>query len=152
DLEDAVGQGLITPEEHLELVDALDFLWRVRNELHFRAGKTQDRLTYAAQAEVARALGYTAGDQPRIPRFMQDYYGAARQLRRFLLSAAKICNYPAAGVLVDAPGPTRSHIVSRDGELQIATTDENWFSQNPARLMEVFWECARRREPLSRSA
>lgn len=151
-LEDAVHQGLVAPEEHLELIDALSFLWRVRNELHFRHRRPQDKLTFAEQAHVAKALGYTAGDSPRIPRFMQDYYGAARRLRKFLQSTAKICHIPAGGIAVDRDGAAGARFVVRDGAIGIGSTDENWFSQNPARLMEVFWECARRRLPLSRSA
>ncbi|MDX9973524.1 MAG: [protein-PII] uridylyltransferase, partial [FCB group bacterium] len=152
-LDDAVNQGLVSPEEQLETLEALDFIWRVRNEMHFHTGKTQDKLTFAMQSHVARALGYTsAGDQPRISNFMQDYYSNARQLRRFLQSAAKICDCPTTVPVSEGFLPEPAHVAIRNNEIHIASTDERWFSQHPPRLMEVFWECARRRLPLSRSA
>ncbi len=150
-LDDAVNQGLVSPEEQLELIDALDFMWRVRNELHFHAGKARDRLSYADQGHIARAFGYKKGEQPRMSHLMQDYYSAARQLRRFLQSAAKICNYSGIDSIEGSGEPVRSRVLVRDGALHLASTDENWFSQSPPRLMEIIWECARRRLPLSRS-
>jgi [protein-PII] uridylyltransferase len=151
-LDDAVSQGLVAPEEQLETLEALDFIWRVRNEMHFHTGKTQDTLTFALQGHVASALGYTANEQPRISNLMQDYYSNARQLRRFLQSAAKICDCPTVLPASEGFLPEPAHVAIRNNEIHIASTDEKWFSQYPPRLMEIFWECARRRMPISRSA
>jgi [protein-PII] uridylyltransferase len=75
-------EGLITKQEHLRLVAAEDFLWRVRHELHFNAGRCQDHLIFEEQVRVARRLGYedivseaTQADRVLgVERFMQDYY------------------------------------------------------------------------------
>ncbi|MFA6241652.1 MAG: [protein-PII] uridylyltransferase [Candidatus Hydrogenedentales bacterium] len=149
-LDEAVGQGIISADEHLEFVDGLDFIWRCRNEMHFHAGKTDDRLTFGHQRNLARALGY--GDHLGVSRFLQDYYAAAGRLRRFLRIAARVCNYANSASLPDAGMPIAQEYVIENDEIYVGVGDRNWFTHNPARLMEVFWLCARHRAPLSRSS
>lgn len=55
-LDEAVAQDIITQDEHLSLIDAIDFIWRIRNEMHFRSGRADDRLTYANQSHLAEAF------------------------------------------------------------------------------------------------
>lgn len=148
-LDEAVARGLITAEEHLESAEALDFLWRVRNELHFHTGATEDRLIYRNQKQVASAFGYESAHQSGVLQFMQDYYAAAGRLRRFLTIAARICHYPAPADRVENGGAPRDFIVE-DGQLFVAMHDEHWFAHAPARLMEVYWRCARHDVQLSR--
>jgi [protein-PII] uridylyltransferase len=144
-LDDAVGQGIITPDEHLDFVDGLDFIWRIRNELHFHCGKPEDRLTFALQSHVAKAFGFANGHH-----FMQSYYTAAGKLRRFLRIAARLCNYASMANLPDAGMPIAQEYAIENGELYVGAGDPQWFAHNPARLMEVFWLCARHLVPLSR--
>lgn len=144
-LDDAVGQGIITPDEHLDFVDGLDFIWRIRNELHFHCKKPEDRLTFALQSQVAKAFGFTNSHH-----FMQSYYTAAGKLRRFLRIAARLCNYASMANLPDAGMPIAQEYAIENGELYVGAGDPKWFAHNPARLMEVFWLCARHLVPLSR--
>ena len=149
-LDEAVGQGIISADEHLDFVEGLDFIWRCRNEMHFHAGKTDDRLTYAHQRNLARAFGY--GEPMGVSRFLQDYYAAAGRLRRFLRIAARVCNYANSASLPDAGMPVAQEYVIENGEIYFGVGDRNWFTHNPSRLMEVFWLCARHLAPLSRSS
>ncbi len=143
-LDDLVNHSMMPPEERLELEEALDFMWRVRNELHFCAGRKEDRLSHANQLRVARAFGYTGEDSHDTARFMEDYYASARKLRRFLRMAARACHYAGAAKLLDTPRPGGHELTVEDGELYAGVGDPHWFEENPARLMSVFWECARR--------
>ncbi|MBX7257074.1 MAG: [protein-PII] uridylyltransferase [Candidatus Hydrogenedentes bacterium] len=149
-LDEAVGQGIISSDEHLDFVDGLDFIWRCRNEMHFHAGKADDRLTYAHQRNLARAFGY--GDHMGVSRFLQDYYAAAGRLRRFLRIAARVCNYSNSASLPDAGMPVAQEYVIENNEIYVGVGDKNWFAHTPSRLMEVFWICARHRAPLSRNS
>ncbi|MFQ5588953.1 MAG: [protein-PII] uridylyltransferase [Nitrospiria bacterium] len=45
--------GYLSNIEYASLVEAQDFLWRVRNHLHFLAGKASDHLTIELQEEIA---------------------------------------------------------------------------------------------------
>ncbi len=148
-LDDLTGLGLISPEEHLDVLEGLDFMLRVRNELHFGAGKAQDQLAFEQQRELAERFGYHFHGQQAIDRFLQDYYAAARRLRRFLQTAARICDQQMEPESVQAPDSDSSGIVARGGLLHAGLNDANWFAEHPSRLMRVFWESARRDVPLS---
>lgn len=136
----------LRPEDSLDFQEGLDFIWRVRNELHFHTGKAQDQLTFALQKHVAHAFGYGDGDQAAIDRFMEDYYGAARALRRLLRLVVGITDRAKGGRRKEAS--SRGQISVVNGELCLAAQDPQWFAEYPPRLMEVFWECCRRRAPL----
>jgi [protein-PII] uridylyltransferase len=151
-IDDVVAMGIITPEEHLDFVQGLDFIWRIRNELHFHAGREDDVLTFANQQHVARAFDYGAEPDYDVHRFMQDYYAAARKLHRFLQIAAQVCDQKALIRSTEASlVPPRARIEVHDGQLEAGQDDPHWFAEQPSRLMEVFWECARRGVPLSRA-
>ncbi|HET8761473.1 MAG TPA: [protein-PII] uridylyltransferase, partial [Nitrospiria bacterium] len=73
--DDLVARGLLTETERRNLLDARDFLWVVRNELHFHAGKAGDVLTFDEQVRLAAFFGFS--DSPQllgVERFMQQYY------------------------------------------------------------------------------
>lgn len=151
-VDDLVTLGVTSPEEHLALVQALDFIWRVRNELHFHAGREDDILSFDNQKHVAEAFGYGSEEEVSVNRLMQDYYLAARKLRRLLRIATQISNHPALGPQVEpALVPARTQIVVEEGQLAAGNEDSCWFTEQPSRLMEVFWECARHMAPLNRA-
>ena len=76
--QDYVRTGALLAREVRELEDAREMLWRVRNLLHLRAGRQQDRLTFGDQEEVAQELGFVDGVTLGVEQFMQAYYRHAR--------------------------------------------------------------------------
>lgn len=76
--EDLVRTGALLRREVDELRAAREMLWRVRNLLHLRAGRQQDRLTFADQEEVALQLGFVDGITLGVEQFMQAYYRHAQ--------------------------------------------------------------------------
>ena len=151
-IDSVVSLGILTPEEHLDIVQGVDFIWRIRNELHFNLGREEDTLTFANQRLVASAFGYSDADGENVHLFMGDYYASARQLHRFLYIAARVCEQKTESVQPDLPFmPQRIQIVVKDGLLEAGQDDARWFAEQPARLMETLWECARRHVPLGRA-
>ena len=147
-LDELAAMGQIDPVEHLDLLNGLDFIWRIRNELHFHTRRAEDTLTFPLQKHVALAFDY--GDSAQaIARFMEDYYNAAVRVRRFLYIAARICDQPSMTRFFDQQQPGHSKFTVYQHQLCVDPSDRNWFAENPPRLMEVFWECARRATPLS---
>ena len=72
-------KGVLTEREHAEIEAARDFLWRVRNALHFLTGQHQDQLTFEYQERIAADLGYRDdGTQKGVEQFMRAYYLHAR--------------------------------------------------------------------------
>ncbi len=81
--EDLAGRGVLTEAEHRDLTEARDFLWVVRNEMHFHAGKAGDVLTFDEQVRLAAFLGFS--DSPQllgVERFMQQYYRVSTALHQ----------------------------------------------------------------------
>lgn len=146
-LDDLEKLGELMPEDNLQFQEGLDFIWRIRNELHFHNGKGENRLSFALQKHVARAFGYGGESRQAIDRFMQDYYTAARSLRQLLQIVVGITEVapPESGKGVSLRG--QLDVVA--GELVIGGKDSRWFAENPPRLMEVMWECGRHQAPLS---
>ena len=63
--------------------EALTFLWRVRNELHFLSGHKNDVLSRDVQPQVAKNFGYQGDEsQLAVEKFMRDYYLHARVIHR----------------------------------------------------------------------
>lgn len=103
DLTQLAELSVLGPNQLAAAEDALDFLWTVRNHLHRLAGnRRSDRLSFAEQEQVARAMGYADRSDPNAPElestgqmveaFMSDYYRRARvlaQARDRLLGRAK---------------------------------------------------------------
>lgn len=78
-------KGLLTPLEYETLENALDFIWRVRNDIHAVRNRKNDVLSLDIQPEVSHHMGYR--DTKRllgVEHFMKEYYGKVRDIRRVL--------------------------------------------------------------------
>lgn len=83
DLQSLVKNRVLTKAELTEINHAYDFLHRVRNELHYQAGRSNDILTLQQQGVVATNFKYPSRNiLHRIEAFMRDYYHATRELYR----------------------------------------------------------------------
>ena len=66
------------------LIQALDFIIKIRYQLHFITGNTHDILDFGLQEQVALKLGYKSTDKIRaVESFMRDYYIHSREVKRF---------------------------------------------------------------------
>lgn len=64
-----------------DVVKALDFTLRTRNEMHLQGKGLHDTLEFTFQQQVAEALRYkNKGSRSSVERFMQDYFLAARRI------------------------------------------------------------------------
>ncbi len=77
-----VRVGILSKEDHRSIQVAREFLLRLRNELHFHAGKSQDVLSKSEQVRVAALRGYP-GSEGVLPveQFMRDYFGHTSEVR-----------------------------------------------------------------------
>ncbi|MGY8686886.1 MAG: [protein-PII] uridylyltransferase family protein, partial [Verrucomicrobiales bacterium] len=83
DLQTLVKKRVLTKGELREVEQAYDFLHRVRNELHYQAGRENDILTLQLQGVVATNFNYPSRNiLRRIETFMREYYHATRSLYR----------------------------------------------------------------------
>ncbi len=74
---------LLTEEEARLARRSADFLWTVRFNLHYVAGRAEDRLTFDLQPIVGARMGYTRhGRQNSVERFMRHYFLTVREVTR----------------------------------------------------------------------
>lgn len=151
-LEELVVKGVINERERREVDEARDFLWRVRNSLHFITRQHQDQLRFEYQDQVAAELGFEdGGGLTGIEKFMRAYYLAAACVNHFGEQIAHRC----------APEPTpvgrffgnllrreiRPGVVIASGQLSIASEDV--LQQDPTNFLRVFNDARRHRVQLS---
>ena len=92
DLDGLYLKGVLEKEDQKILRSATEFLLRIRNEVHFHAGKAYDQLDRGEQVRLAERFGYQGmeGLMP-VEHFMQDYFRHTRAVRyisaRFLANA-----------------------------------------------------------------
>ncbi len=82
DLDRLLKLGALPEDDFRYVRQAYAFMLRLRSELHFREGKSQDVLDRPTQLEIAEQWGYT-GTEGVLPveQFMQDYFDKARNVR-----------------------------------------------------------------------
>lgn len=79
ELSDLAERNLVPDSAVGDYEAALDFIWRVRNELHYLARRRADILSFDMQERVAKQLGYVdIGRHLAEEQLMRDYYRHAR--------------------------------------------------------------------------
>jgi [protein-PII] uridylyltransferase len=79
-----VQKSVITERDMQDIEAARDFLWRVRNALHFLSGQHQDQLTFEYQERIAEDLGFrNSATRKGVELFMRTYYLHAATVNRF---------------------------------------------------------------------
>lgn len=75
-------EDVVTPKELNQLGESVDFLLRVRNEVHYRKNKKFDVLKMGMQKKLAANLGYPGEDGTGdAESFMRDYFMHATRIR-----------------------------------------------------------------------
>jgi [protein-PII] uridylyltransferase len=83
-LSELVEKGVITEGEYAVFLRARNFLWTVRNEIHYLSGRKNDHLTFDLQEQTARDFRYRDSTHLlAVERFMKAYFIHARTIREF---------------------------------------------------------------------
>ena len=84
-LGELVTLGVITEGQYAVVLRSRNFLWSVRNEIHYLSGRKNDHLTFDLQEQAARNLHYRdSAHLLAVERFMKAYFLHARNIREFL--------------------------------------------------------------------
>ena len=87
-LEELVAHDYLTRNEYFELIECQDYLWRMRCALHFIAGRSENRLLFDYQADVATLMGFGDEGKVAIERMMKRFFriiGRVAELNKMLL-------------------------------------------------------------------
>ena len=93
-IKELLVKGVITGQDLNEYSQALDYLWKIRNFLHFNGQRKSDQLTFDLQQQLAIAFGYKENRRASaVEQFMQVYYAHAFQVEhlstKFILNATQ---------------------------------------------------------------
>ncbi len=151
--EDFLHQGLLTFEEVAAGRDALDFQWRVRNELHLHMGRKHDQLSFDLQEHVAEAFGYESEREGglAVEQLMGDYYRHARNL----LNCSSLVLEQCLARVRKKPRRRRVQHVEEglriaDGQLEIPHARQ--LRDDPILLLRTFHVAQKHDVPLTRKA
>ena len=143
-LRELADKRLITEREQKATDEALTFLWRVRNELHFLSGHKNDVLSRDIQPQIAKNFGYTA-DELSLPveKFMRDYYLHARVVhrvsRRLIARCRETLSQRATVQRRLRQEALADGLIVIDEQIRLAHPDGRAFREDPLRLLRVFW-------------
>ena len=142
--EDYVRTGALLAREVEELEEAREMLWRVRNLLHLRSGRAQDRLTFADQEEIAEELGFVDGVVLGVEQFMQAYYRHARtvwQTAERMIARARPSRRKTRAAMRDLGDGTAVF----DGHITLVDSDR--LAEDPALALRLYRQVARKKLP-----
>lgn len=141
-MQQLVPLGVLEERDLRGLAEALDFLWRLRNTMHFATKKHEDRLGFELQDLLAPRLGFGEGPDG-LERFMRTYYqhaafvhGLGQRLIDRCSRVAEPHRTAAAPLRVIGDG-----LRIRGSHLTVAGRDV--FRSHPARVVEAFREAQR---------
>jgi [protein-PII] uridylyltransferase len=153
-LPELVQKAVITEAELKEVAAAEDFLFRVRNSLHFITRRHFDQLTFELQEQIAPMLGFAdSGGQTAGTRLMQAYYERATMILRF--SEGLIARVTEEITQSRLPWrrnirQIRPGVVIQNQTLGIG--DADFFTRAPLNLITIFADCQAHDVELSGSA
>ncbi|MGV2871676.1 [protein-PII] uridylyltransferase [Colwellia sp. E150_009] len=135
-LEELVEHNYLYPNELAELIEAQDYLWRMRFALHLVAKRSENRLLFDYQTDVAKMMGF--GDEGKAPveRMMKRFFriiARVGELNTILLQRFK-------QEIIQDPEQANSKTINQDFELVdtlINTTNDRIFMR-PVKMLEMF--------------
>ncbi|MBN2326168.1 MAG: [protein-PII] uridylyltransferase [Candidatus Omnitrophica bacterium] len=142
---------LIDDQMMTRVEQAVAFLWRLRNDLHFLTGKEQDVLSLSIQQEIAHRLGYT----DRAFRLAEE-----EMMRDYYTHALTISNFAEHMAGLSAPKPFWTFLRSKrrkslgdgfalcDGMIFIPK-DIHFYEHFPQRILMTFFHAAEQSASLS---
>ena len=141
-------KGVFSRAEYATFKKCHEFLWAVRCNLHFLAGRAEERISFGVQRDLATRLGYTShAGLKDVERFMKHYFLVAKDvgdLTRIICASLEEEHVKTAPRLYRLLGGLRRRrtlkgvtdfIVDHD---RITVADEEVFQRDPVNILRIF--------------
>ncbi|UCG38046.1 MAG: [protein-PII] uridylyltransferase [bacterium] len=134
---------VLDQEDYRFLTESLNFLLRIRCDLHFASTTARDLLTMERQPFIAQRLGTRdRGGVPPVERFMQEYYrhtGRVHHITVGIIKKSMDRKRRAPRILQRLrERDLGDGFYARDGNLYTRPSPAEFFHEDPVRIMEVF--------------
>ena len=150
DLEELTERGVFDAEELKLFCRCEDFLWSVRCNMHFLAGRAEERLSFDIQREIAVRLGYTEHPgQKDVERFMKHYFLIAKdvgdltailcaELEDRQAKAAPVLSRMMARLRPRGRRPLKESPDFLEDNNRLTVANVNVFAHDPVNLIRMF--------------
>lgn len=139
-----VDAGLLTHQELRQFQKAEDFLWAVRCHLHAITNRTEDRLTFDLQLEIATRMKFLPrAGRSGVERFMRYYFLNAKVVGDLTgVFLAHLDDHWAGKSrtgflprLFRRPRTLEGFVLDRE---RLALPSDDFFAADPVRLLQIF--------------
>lgn len=152
-LADLQQRALLSQKDFQILMEAQEFLWKIRNELHFHAGRCYDVLSFDEQVRLAKVFQFE--DQQKrlaVESFMQRYYqhttGLHHVATRFLNRARPRSVWQSIDDRFFSKVVEQDFVMRRDA-ISVLPTAQAEVLGRPERLLRLFYLSQHRGVPIS---
>ena len=139
-LRELIQYGFLPASEYDQLLAALHVLWRIRYALHLLTGRSEDRLIFDYQRDLARQFGFSKENQKHnedVEQFMQFYFKTILELQRLNEMLLQLFHERfVIGENNQQVEPLNEHFVIINSHLE--AKDEKVFERQPLALLEIF--------------
>jgi [protein-PII] uridylyltransferase len=149
--EELIERGVFDAQEYRLFRRCEDFLWAVRCHMHFLTGRSEERLSFDIQRDIAVRLGYTTHPGLKdVERFMKHYFLIAKDVGDLTailcarLESRHQKDMPVLNRFVAKLRP-RTRRTLRDSEdfivdnNRINLADPDVFQRDPRNLIRIFY-------------
>ena len=134
-----VSHNYLAEHEYRELIRGRNFLWKIRNALHFASGRAEDRLLFDYQREIAQQFGYKDTTTLAVEKLMKRYYrtvGEVQLLNTTVLQQLQAAAKPKTKDGKNGATDLNRRFRTRNGLIEIRNSTV--FQTSPFALLEVF--------------
>jgi len=150
-IKDLEYYGHLSYDEHLRLTDSLDFIWKVRNFLHYISKRKCDQLHFEYQIELANLLGFKPGKSQRP---VEAFMGELHSKMEFMKHVSKIVK---EGTTLSIRARESKSLTNQDTDVEGLTIKQNrlnftgtvYVINDPSLLLKIFLESGKRKITLS---
>lgn len=136
-LQELIPHGVLNRNELTSLYEGQATLWKIRFALHMITGKSEDRILFDYQRELAELFGYKDTHIIAVEQFMQNYFQTVMQLER--LNEMLLQHFQETILELKKFQKTKllnQRFQNSRGFLEIA--NDQVFEKTPAALLEIF--------------
>ncbi len=129
-------KGILIEKELKVFEKALNFLLLIRSELHYLAGRAEDRMSFEFQESIAKFLGFKDAELPAVERFLRIYYLRANEIREQSKRLIERCIADKGKIRSSKKTKLQHGFMIQGSSLTVA--DPEAFKDDPANLMRAF--------------